>query len=43
MAMNRDRLTELFGLDGKSAVVSGGSRGLGYMIAGGSASTLAAG
>ncbi len=35
MAMNTDRLIDLFGLDGKSAVVTGGSRGLGYMIAGG--------
>ena len=35
MAMNVDRLTELFGLDGKSAVVTGGSRGIGRMIAGG--------
>ena len=35
MPMNIDRVTELFGLDGKSAVVTGGSRGLGYMIAGG--------
>ncbi|CAI8042255.1 Rhamnolipids biosynthesis 3-oxoacyl-[acyl-carrier-protein] reductase [Geodia barretti] len=35
MPMNIDRLTEMFGLDGKSAVVTGGSRGLGYMIAGG--------
>ncbi|MCY4175896.1 MAG: SDR family oxidoreductase [Acidimicrobiaceae bacterium] len=35
MAMNPQRLIELFGLDGKSAVVTGGSRGLGYMIAGG--------
>ena len=35
MTMNVDRLTELFGLDGKTAVVTGGSRGLGYMIAGG--------
>ena len=35
MAMNTDRLIALFGLEGKSAVVTGGSRGLGYMIAGG--------
>lgn len=35
MAMNIDRVTALFGLDGKSAVVTGGSRGIGYMIAGG--------
>ena len=30
-----DRLTELFGLDGKTAVVTGGSRGIGRMIVGG--------
>ena len=35
MAMKTDRLIDLFGLDGKSAVVTGGSRGLGHMIAGG--------
>jgi NAD(P)-dependent dehydrogenase (short-subunit alcohol dehydrogenase family) len=35
MAMNTDRLTELFGLDGKTAVVTGGSRGIGRMIVGG--------
>lgn len=35
MPMNIDRVAELFGLDGKSAVVTGGSRGIGYMIAGG--------
>lgn len=35
MPMSIDRLTELFGLDDKTAVVTGGSRGLGYMIAGG--------
>ena len=35
MAMNVDRLTELFGLDGRTAVVTGGSRGIGRMIAGG--------
>ncbi len=35
MAMNTDRLVDLFGLDGKSAVVTGGSRGIGHMIAGG--------
>ncbi len=33
--MSTDRLTELFGLDGKTAVVTGGSRGIGRMIAGG--------
>ncbi len=33
MPINRDRLISLFGLDGKSAVVTGGSRGIGYMIA----------
>ena len=33
MPLNTDRLTELFGLDGKRAVVTGGSRGIGYMIA----------
>lgn len=35
MPMSIDRLTELFGLDGKTAVVTGGSRGIGRMIAGG--------
>ncbi len=35
MPINHDRLTSLFGLDGKSAVVTGGSRGIGYMIAAG--------
>ena len=35
MTMNIDRLTYLFGLDGKRAVVTGGSRGIGRMIAGG--------
>ena len=35
MPMNIDRLTDLFGLDGKVAVVTGGSRGIGYMVAGG--------
>ena len=35
MPMNLDHLTGLFGLDGKTAVVTGGSRGIGYMIAGG--------
>ena len=35
MPMNVDRLTELFGLDGRTAVVTGGSRGIGRMIAGG--------
>ena len=33
MPVNHDRLTSLFGLDGRSAVVTGGSRGIGYMIA----------
>ncbi len=33
--MNVDRLQALFGLEGKRAVVTGGSRGIGYMIAGG--------
>lgn len=31
--MNVDRLQSLFGLEGKRAVVTGGSRGIGYMIA----------
>ena len=35
MPMSTDRLTELFGLDGKTAVVTGGSRGIGRMITGG--------
>ena len=35
MPINNDRLTSLFGLEGKTAVVTGGSRGIGYMIAGG--------
>ena len=35
MPVNHDRLTSLFGLEGKSAVVTGGSRGIGYMIADG--------
>ena len=35
MTMNVDRLTELFGLAGRTAVVTGGSRGIGRMIAGG--------
>ena len=35
MTINIDRLTSLFGLDGKQAVVTGGSRGIGRMIAGG--------
>lgn len=33
--MNVDRLQTLFGLEGKRAVVTGGSRGIGYMIADG--------
>ncbi len=33
MSLNHDRLISLFGLDGKTAVVTGGSRGIGYMIA----------
>lgn len=32
--MNSDRIEELFGLDGKIALVTGGSRGIGAMIAG---------
>ena len=35
MAMNVDRVIQLFGLDGKAAVVTGGSRGIGRMIASG--------
>lgn len=35
MAVNIDRITSLFGLDGKTAAVIGGSRGIGYMIAAG--------
>lgn len=35
MAVNIDRITSLFGLDNKTAVVTGGSRGIGYMIAAG--------
>lgn len=35
MPMNSNRLLHLFGLEGKTAVVTGGSRGIGYMIAGG--------
>ena len=35
MAVNIDRITSLFGLEGKTAVVTGGSRGIGYMIAAG--------
>ena len=35
MPLSTDRLTGLFGLDGKTAVVTGGSRGIGRMIAGG--------
>ena len=35
MPVNTDRLVDLFGLDGKTAVVTGGSRGIGYMIANG--------
>lgn len=33
MTIDSTRITELFGLDGKLAVVTGGSRGIGYMIA----------
>ncbi len=33
--MNMNRLQSLFGLEGKRAVVTGGSRGIGYMIADG--------
>ncbi len=33
--MDTNRLKALFGLEGKRAVVTGGSRGIGYMIAGG--------
>jgi len=32
--MNTNRIVELFGLDGKTALVTGGSRGIGAMIAG---------
>lgn len=32
--MNTDRIVELFGLEGKTALVTGGSRGIGVMIAG---------
>lgn len=35
MPVNTDRLVDLFGLAGKTAVVTGGSRGIGYMIANG--------
>lgn len=35
MAHDADRLSSLFSLDGKLAVVTGGSRGIGYMIADG--------
>ena len=35
MPVNTDRLVTLFGLDGKTAVVTGGSRGIGRMIAAG--------
>lgn len=35
MAVNIDRITSLFGLDNKTAVVTGGSRGIGRMIAAG--------
>ena len=35
MPLSTERLTELFGLDSKTAVVTGGSRGIGRMIAGG--------
>ena len=31
--MDAARLQALFGLEGKNAVVTGGSRGIGYMIA----------
>ncbi len=31
--MNTDRIAEMFGLDGKTALVTGGSRGIGAMIA----------
>ncbi|NDH76366.1 MAG: 3-oxoacyl-ACP reductase, partial [Actinobacteria bacterium] len=33
--MDTSRLQSLFGLEGKRAVVTGGSRGIGYMIADG--------
>ncbi|MAH11416.1 MAG: 3-oxoacyl-ACP reductase, partial [Acidimicrobiaceae bacterium] len=33
--MDAGRLQALFGLEGKRAVVTGGSRGIGYMIADG--------
>lgn len=33
-SLTRDRIQELFGLDGKTALVTGGSRGIGVMIAG---------
>ncbi len=32
--MSNDALSSLFGLDGKTALVTGGSRGIGYMITG---------
>ncbi len=35
MSLNTDRLVQLFGLRDKTALVTGGSRGIGYMIAGG--------
>ncbi len=35
MAIDVNRMIHLFGLDGKVAVVTGGSRGIGYMIVGG--------
>ena len=35
MTIDGDRLSSLFGLDGKLAVVTGGSRGIGFMIADG--------
>ncbi len=34
-SINNERLQSLFGLEGKRAVVTGGSRGIGYMIADG--------
>ena len=35
MPVNTARLLSLFSLDGKTAVVTGGGRGIGYMVAGG--------